>query len=392
MGTPMKINILVGGSFYSVMMVEALSAFGEDDVVIYSSAPKRKFMSHGRQLRTRFIPMPASIIQYLSGVALKRFMDADSRLFDWIASLVMRRHDVLHGFATYSLLSGAKTKKNKGVFLLERACPHVLFQEAIIAGEAEKLQIPHQPKDQAWIDRCIAEYDLADVIIVPSRYSYQSFIDRGYSPDKLFIAPLDKRTRMLPPKVWEKKREFVVGMLGGNVVRKGYIYLLEAWKKLDLPDARLLIKASEREIKKSPVLCGLLSECKNVSILPYFDDINDFYRQCDIFCFSSVDDGFGMVAIEAMAASLPIIVTRHVGASDLVEGRNVGFVVDPFDSEQLAEKMSLFYQDRDLIVELGRNAYHAAEEINSEQYAGSYQQHIKRLYDCVVIPMLQSRQ
>jgi glycosyltransferase involved in cell wall biosynthesis len=52
---------------------------------------------------------------------------------------------------------------------------------------------------------------------------------------------------------------------------------------------------------------------------------------CDIFVLPSVDEPFGMVVIEAMAASRPVIVTRSCLLSSTVESSGSGSVVEPDD-------------------------------------------------------------
>ena len=47
------------------------------------------------------------------------------KYFDKIVSLVMRRCDVLYGFAGASLFSGQKILSQGGRYLLDRACPHI---------------------------------------------------------------------------------------------------------------------------------------------------------------------------------------------------------------------------------------------------------------------------
>jgi len=71
------------------------------------------------------------------------------------------------------------------------------------------------------------------------------------------------------------------------------------------------------------------------------------YQEADIFVLPSVDDGFGMVVAEAMAAGLPVIVTENVGAADHIEDGVEGFVVPIRNPEALAAKIKFFYDNLD---------------------------------------------
>ena len=380
----MKTNILVGGVFHASFLAEALLNL-ENQFTIYTSAHPKKFGLNYREYDIKFIPLIASIIQKITKINLCNFSEKETLLFDYIASHLMEECDVLYGWATYSLNSAKKVKSKNGKFILERSCPHILFQENIIKQEAEKLKIKYQEKTNAWIERSIGEYELADFIVVPSQYTYNSFIDKGFSPTKILTVELDKKVLIPPEKKWINKKEFVVGMLGGSVLRKGFLYLLEAWKKLSLPNSKLLLKASEYQLRKSPVVSKYLDELNNVEVLPYFNNINDFYSQCDIFCFPSVDDGFGMAVMEAIANSLPVIITDNVGSKDLFKNQDIGFIVEPYNSEQIAEKIDLFYRNRDLIHQKGNNSYQfTLERERNKDDINRYQNKVKKMFELLI--------
>jgi UDP-glucose:(heptosyl)LPS alpha-1,3-glucosyltransferase len=66
-----------------------------------------------------------------------------------------------------------------------------------------------------------------------------------------------------------------------------------------------------------------------------------------------------MVVTEAMAASLPVIISNNVGAKDLViQGEN-GFVVDREDIKMIASKINLML-NKEKRFEMGKKAHHTA--------------------------------
>jgi glycosyltransferase involved in cell wall biosynthesis len=323
--------------------------------------------------------MPLAIASWLTGWSLERWDPFDTILFDRLATLKMRECDVLHGWSGYSLRSGQRVKRQGGVFVLERHCPHVDFQESLVASEAEVLGVPYRPKPDFWMDRSHAEYALADFIVVPSAYSRRSFLERGFDAKKIVRAPLDVpmlyRGRPAPRA---RGDVFVVGTLGGNMLRKGFEYLLEAWKRLALPNARLLIKASERQLRRSPILRQYLDSCPNVEVLGYIPDIASFYRRCDVFCLASVDDGFGLGMLEALANGVPVVVTENVGAAELLPGTGAGVVVPIRSADALAEKILSLYQDPALRAQMGENALRFSERLI--ETPGGYFNSIRELY------------
>jgi glycosyltransferase involved in cell wall biosynthesis len=64
------------------------------------------------------------------------------------------------------------------------------------------------------------------------------------------------------------------------------------------------------------------------------------YHQADLFVFPSRGDTYGVVAQEAATAGLPILISRHAGASHnlVVEGLN-GHIIDPADTETFAHQL-----------------------------------------------------
>jgi UDP-glucose:(heptosyl)LPS alpha-1,3-glucosyltransferase len=72
---------------------------------------------------------------------------------------------------------------------------------------------------------------------------------------------------------------------------------------------------------------------------PVNTDIERIYLGSDIFILLSRFDTFGLVVLEAMAAGLPVIVSRQVGAKDVVDEGSSGFVVDGADPAAAADRM-----------------------------------------------------
>jgi len=89
------------------------------------------------------------------------------------------------------------------------------------------------------------------------------------------------------------------------------------------------------------------------------DNIEQIYLASDIFAMPSGFDTFGMVVLEAMSASLPVIISGNVGAKDLVRDGINGFVVDREDIDLISSKIGLMLdkQDRE---KMAKEAYKEA--------------------------------
>jgi len=84
------------------------------------------------------------------------------------------------------------------------------------------------------------------------------------------------------------------------------------------------------------------------------------YLASDIFSILSRFDTFGMVALEAMAASLPVIVSSNVGARDMVQSGVNGFIINEEDDPaEISGKIALLF-DRERRLSMGKEAYATA--------------------------------
>jgi glycosyltransferase involved in cell wall biosynthesis len=81
------------------------------------------------------------------------------------------------------------------------------------------------------------------------------------------------------------------------------------------------------------------------------------YADADIFCFPSffAAESFGLVCVEAMRASLPVVATNWRGIPEVVEHGRTGLIVPPGVPEPLADALARLIGDPELRREFGRN-------------------------------------
>ncbi|SEF67273.1 Glycosyltransferase involved in cell wall bisynthesis [Bryocella elongata] len=317
-------------------------------VTMNTSTPRSRMSGFETGVRHQFTPQPFNMIQGLTRISIPPALsDADSSLFDLVSSLRIGDADIVIGAASSSLATGRAAKKRGAKFVLDRACPDIRVQQSVCAEEARKLGGIFPASSTSFIDKQLQEYLEADVILSPSEYSRSSF-----APDlraKAVLAPLLGRAPKSSSTVIRRSSDapFTVGVVGGNPLRKGYFYLLEAWKRLGWANALLLIR-SDGELEEYPVLAELLKALPNVEVVRYVPNLSDFYHRCDAFVLPSIDDGFGMALFEAIGHGLPAIATRNCGASELLRDGTDALIVDAFSSEQLAEALERLRQDPQL--------------------------------------------
>jgi glycosyltransferase involved in cell wall biosynthesis len=144
--------------------------------------------------------------------------------------------------------------------------------------------------------------------------------------------------------------------------RKGINFLLEAWDKLNLENAELLIcgrvyKTIKKEIRKY--------KNNNVKFLG-FVSVKEYLRNSHVFVFPTLLEGSAKSVYEAMSCGLPVITTENAGS--IVENGQSGFIVDIGDVNGLIDKISYFYNNHNKIEEMGISAFQKVKQYTWENY------------------------
>ncbi len=93
------------------------------------------------------------------------------------------------------------------------------------------------------------------------------------------------------------------------------------------------------------------------------------YQACDVFSLPSVQEGFGIVFLEAMAAAKPIVAARAAAVPEVVTG---GLLVEPESAEALAEALARLHADRELRRALGDKGSQAVEQYDARRVAALF--------------------
>ena len=87
----------------------------------------------------------------------------------------------------------------------------------------------------------------------------------------------------------------------------------------------------------------------------YNDELIKIYNNASVFTFPSSLDAWGLVVNEALSAGLPVIARKEVGAcSDLIEGKETGFIVD--DMHDFGQMMLTLFNNSELLNNYSKNA------------------------------------
>lgn len=124
---------------------------------------------------------------------------------------------------------------------------------------------------------------------------------------------------------------------------KGVRYLIDAMKIIHAadPEVKLIIigEGEERQLIERRIIEYGLEHCITLTGAIPNEEVSTFLATSDIFLLPSLSEGFGIVIIEAMAAGLPIIASRVGGIPDLITDGKEGFLVEPKNPQQIAERV-----------------------------------------------------
>ncbi len=372
----MRIVIATGRQAHYSLPANAFRRRGHD-VCLYTATPRSRMRNFDEGVRSRWIPAPVAIFSGLTHCRTPLVLDEiDSTLFDRWAAAALEECDLLLGASTSSLATGARAQRAGGVFVLDRACPDIRVQQRMMMEEARKAGGIFSPNSAWFIERQVEEYERADLILTPSDYSRRSYPE--HLRRKTILAPLYGRSKVAPRPPRTAGSPFVLGVVGGHPLRKGYLYLLQAWKDLALPHANLKIRSGD-EIFRYPVLKHLLGQLPNVERVGYVADISQFYAGCDAFILPSVDDGFGMALFEALANGVPSIATRHCGASELLVPERDFLLIEPFSIEDIKQAINRLYVSSELRERLSKQGPAAIQSLEAGGLPAPYEEGVDHL-------------
>lgn len=290
---------------------------------------------------------------------------------DRITSEVIDNHqdaDVLLSLAGVSLNSGAKMTQKHKIYICERSSAHISYQNELMMDEYNDQNAKKKYVVNKWfIEKEMQEYENADIILAPSNFVKNTFDDinkkkikvLGFGADTDQFYPIDK--------IQKSKKYFDILFIGQKSLRKGLHYLIDAFQKFTHPNKRLHIVGSDTED-----INFFKNKIKNEKIIIYGHvpqfKLNSIINKCHVFVLPSIEDGFGIVVLQAAAAGCPSIVSQNTGAADFVSKNSCGFVVPIRDPNAIADNLQTFSDDRNLLNEFSSNALKASNNYTWSDY------------------------
>ncbi len=204
--------------------------------------------------------------------------------------------------------------------------------------------------------------------LVMSRYMNETF---GVRKDKIRVIPRGVDIRKFPfvdPKDKHNK-EFTVGMISRITPIKGHLDFIKAVSILSRAGVKVKayivgdMKNNKSDyISQMKMLTKSLTLSNSVEFMDEAEDVSGILRKLDCLVSASREqEAFGRILIEAQSSGVPCVATRVGGMVDVIEDGKTGFLCDPANPQDMAQKILKLYKDRELRSVIAREARASVE-------------------------------
>lgn len=181
----------------------------------------------------------------------------------------------------------------------------------------------------------------ADAFIASSTKAKEK-IESYNVKERIFISYLSEdQGEYLQKKIINNGR--VMLYVGSLIERKGVDLLLNAMAKMT-SECELNIAGSGPLLQELQTQTKQLGLSDRVHFLGYKQrqDLLNLYLDADLFVLPTREDCYGLVIMEAMCSSMPVVVSKFAdGAYDLVEQNVTGMIIDPYNSDEFANALEM---------------------------------------------------
>ena len=218
-----------------------------------------------------------------------------------------------------------------------------------------------------WFARKISAI-ISDVVVVLSEQDCQNWKNARCSEKKLKTIYNYSCFDSNPPQFNRNKKKILA--IGRLEDQKGFDFLLQIWRKIEedqeLNDWTLQIVGSgSKEVALHKQAEEL--EIERVEWYPFTKKIDRFYKDSSIYVMTSRMEGFALVLLEAQAYGLPIVSFNiKCGPSEIVEQDINGYLIEPFDIDDFAAKLSKLMKTPSLLEKFTNNSQNNMEKFDKK--------------------------
>lgn len=215
-------------------------------------------------------------------------------------------------------------------------CTHIITVSRVMEGELREL------------------YDLDNISIIPNGINIDSINQHSeIKEDEL-------------KKYKNKKNILYVGRLAPE---KGVEYLIRALQRIveKYPETILFIVGKGKQRHYLEELCNVLGIQDNVKFLGFINNqdlLNKLYKLAQVMVIPSVYEPFGLVALEGMAAGVPVIVSKVGGLQEIPLHNESGIIIPPENKFAIVNAVEEVFTNNGFSEYLKKNAQERVKLFN----------------------------
>ena len=224
-------------------------------------------------------------------------------------------------------------------------------------------------------------------IIVPSPYTLDR--TRQFFPKKkVLYVPLPFEKKYVPSEGFQIGNLLYVGTIEK---RKGLLYLIEALSiyRHQKPNQHISLDIVGKVIDNEYAeLLHNKAEENGLADIVHFrgrvsnQELENLYRQAEIFTFPSLLEGYGIVLVEALNRGVPIIAFDNSAMPYTVKNGRNGFLAENKSASSFAEKLLLLVGNKSLRLELQKGIKKSVETLKTQE---DFEEGIRALYNKNVV-------
>lgn len=350
--SPLKIGLLThsvnprGGVVHTLELAQALHADGHDVTVMAPAAPGQAFF-RPVPCRTHLVPVdgvPRDMVEMV-GMRIDAFTHSIADLLAHTRFDVLHTHDPIGGNALANL------QEHGLIDGFVRTVHHLeVFDDArLMQWQARGFQAARQVfcVSRHWTDELTRRHR------VPA-----AEVGNGIDTERFSALP-QAGDAALAHRLGVRQGAPVVLAVGGVEARKNTLRLLQAFILLQQhrPDAQLVIAGGASLLDHAPYArdFALLAQVSGLAVGPGRPivltgpladaDMPALYRLADVVAMPSLNEGFGLVVLEALASGVPVVASRIAPFTDYLEAGDVHWA-DPNRSASIADALRHALEDR----------------------------------------------
>lgn len=324
-------------SIHTIRWVNSLSEKGIEVILVSLKGEVDIIGKINENVKVIYLPFGTKLGYYLNVFALKKIISKEK------PDLINAHY--ASGYGTLGRLSGFNKK-------------------LLNVWGSDVYDFPNESK----VKKRIIEKNLKSYTAIASTSYCMAEETKKYLEDKskeIFITPFGVDTKKFKNLNIEKnKNELVIGIVKTLTENYGIEYLIRAIKELEntldienYKKIRLLIYGKGELKNKLEALTKELQIEDKVIFKGYIsnEDVPKALNEMDIFVVPSINESFGVAAVEAMACEIPVIASSVGGLKEVIVDKETGYLVPKKDHKEIAKYLKKLILDKNLRTSLGEN-------------------------------------